>query len=63
MKTESTSLITTKLERRIQRLRTLLEPMEGWDQYSHTFHGGWSKGYNEGKLAILEDLLDELKGE
>ncbi len=51
-----------KLKRRIEKSKVTLETMKDWDSNSHTFYGGWSKGYTEGKLAILEDLLDELEG-
>lgn len=27
---------------------------------THTYHGGWSLGYWEGKLSTYEDLLDLL---
>ena len=27
---------------------------------THTYHGGWSRGYWEGKLSTYEDMLDEM---
>jgi hypothetical protein len=32
---------------------------EGNEQ-NYTYHGGWDMGYHQGKLTMLEDLLDEL---
>lgn len=27
---------------------------------THTYHGGWSLGYWEGKLSTYEDMLDKI---
>lgn len=29
----------------------------------HTFHGGWNLGYWEGRVSVLEEILDMLEDE
>ena len=41
-----------RCEERIEKLKTLHRGKE----MEFTYHGGWSLGYEEGKLAVLEDL-------
>ena len=53
-----------KFERKIARIKTKVENLkqEHGDKPSitHTYHGGWSLGYWEGRLSALEDMLDDL---
>lgn len=53
-----------RLERKIVRIKSKVENLkqEHGDKPSitHTYHGGWSLGYWEGKLSTLEDILDDL---
>ena len=49
-----------RIKRRIARLQLQLEQYDKNNMKSMTAHGGWGIGYIEGKLSILEELLDEL---
>ncbi len=53
------SMIRTT-ERSIRRINRQLEPIKHYNEYDHTFHGGYTLGYNEGHLRGLEDNLDDL---
>ena len=51
----------TKLERKIARQYKQFEQLKPDEEL--TSHGHWSKGYLQGKISVLEDLLDELNEE
>ena len=53
--------LIVKLERRIGRVKSVINKMENYKADTHTFYGGWSLGYYQGRLSALEDLLDELE--
>jgi hypothetical protein len=57
--------IKKKLELNKNRLQTVKENQEiaGGPTKHTTFHGGWTLGYYEGKIAALEDVLDILECE
>ncbi len=48
------------IERKLKRQLLMLERMDGYSADTHTYHGGWSVGYVQGKVSVLDDLLDEL---
>lgn len=48
------------IERSLKLVKRRAEPYKDATEHTHTFHGGWSKGYWEGKIAALESVLDEL---
>jgi hypothetical protein len=50
--------LITKYNRRLQRLNEQMEPYK--DTVSLSGHGMWSKGYLQGKIAEIEDIIDEL---
>jgi hypothetical protein len=50
--------LISKYNRRLQRLNKQMEPYE--DTESLSGHGMWSKGYLQGKIAEIEDIIDEL---
>lgn len=55
-----------KLKRKLERVRRESGNIGDISIHVHTIHGGWSKGYCEGKIAVLEDTIDflnELIGE
>ncbi len=51
------------LKRRIKRVKKTIENFEDYSSDTHTFHGGWHKGYYEGKRSVLEDILDMIEEE
>lgn len=56
-----------KIERRLQhidkRIEALKEEHGETPSLTHTYHGGWSLGYWEGKKSGILDFLDELEEE
>lgn len=46
------------VRRRINRVEKNIAKYENYSSETHTFHGGWSQGYYEGQLSVLEDILD-----
>lgn len=51
------------VERSLKRSRENAKACEWMNENNSTFHGAWSKGYFDGKVAALEDILSEIKGE
>lgn len=51
------------LKRKIARTKNNIKRCENYSSDTHTFHGGWEKGYHEGRLSILEDILDMIEDE
>ncbi|MCA1064703.1 hypothetical protein QTG56_24135 (plasmid) [Rossellomorea sp. AcN35-11] len=53
------------LEKKINRVKRKIEMYKKehgeHPSLTHTYHAGWSLGYWEGKLSLLEDRLDELE--
>ena len=49
------------LKRKVARTKNNIEHCENYSSDTHTFHGGWSKGYHEGMLSTLEDILDMIE--
>ena len=56
--------IYEQVERRLQRTQNVvarhLLKYDGKEQ-QYTFHGGWSMGYYEGRVAAMEDVLGMLE--
>lgn len=48
-----------RVKHRIERVRCNIKNLEAIDTLS--LHGKWTLGYFQGKLSILEDLLDCLE--
>ena len=46
------------LDRKIRRSEAEVEKYKEYNSKDHTFHGGWSKGYAEGRLSALQDIED-----
>lgn len=51
------------IERSLKLARRRAEPYKNATEQTHNFHGGFSKGYHEGKIAAFESILDELDNE
>lgn len=51
------------LKRRIKRTEVQIESYKDYESTTYTFHGGWSKGYHEGVLTTLQDILDMIEDE
>lgn len=51
------------LKRQVVRTKNNIEHCEDYSSDTHTFHGGWKKGYHEGRLSVLEDILDMIEDE
>lgn len=51
-----------KLERKLKRLQSRLESYD-LDKPSerYNYFGGWSVGYIQGQISMLEDLLDDIQ--
>lgn len=49
-----------QIERKLKRQLLMLERLGDYSAETHTYHGGWSVGYVQGKVSVLDDLLDEL---
>ena len=47
--------------RRLSRLEKQSEKLKDYNSKQHTFHGGWEKGYSEGQVRVLEDILDMIE--
>ena len=61
---ESKTLDIPRIQRRLLRFKTMRDNlMKGYGgrESSLTFHAGWDIGYLLGKIAVLEDILDELE--
>lgn len=58
----SRSKILRRIGRLEHRLKILLRDSdeEGWEM-GKTYHKGYDIGYIEGKISVLEDLLDTLE--
>lgn len=54
----NTHLIEKTIELRINRVKKRVQSVEHYNSDEHTFHGGWTQGYWEGQLSVLEDLHD-----
>lgn len=51
-----------KLNHAQRRLDSLKEKLEGKNPSEvFSYHGGWSVGYWESKIAVLEDIIDDLE--
>jgi hypothetical protein len=54
-----------KLERKINRIKLKIDSLKkehgDTPSLTHTYHGGWSLGYWEGRVSVLEELLDEVE--
>lgn len=54
-----------KLERKISRIKAKIDSLKqehgDTPSITHTYHGGWTLGYWEGKLSVLEDNFDEIE--
>lgn len=46
------------VRRKINRVAMHVDITKDYNANDHTFHGGWEKGYYQGKLSVLEDILD-----
>jgi hypothetical protein len=58
----------TEIDRKIGRVKNKLEELNAHHEklggpMNLTYHGGYDKGYLEGKLAALEDIKDLLEGQ
>ena len=50
-----------RIESKIRHCKDHLQKFtKPFNEENYTLHGGWSKGYWDGRLSILEDLLDDL---
>lgn len=49
------------LSRKIERLVKEVDKYKGYNSHDHSFHGGWSKGYVEGRLSAFQDVLERLE--
>jgi len=49
------------LNRKIQRSESEVEKYKEYNSKDHTFHGGWSKGYADGRLSALQDIEDMIE--
>lgn len=55
-----------KLERRLARLKeqkAMLESKHLGNELKFTYWGGYELGYVKGKIAEIEEILDDLKGD
>jgi len=53
-----------KLERRLKRLQGMRDELKNkhcGNEENYTYYGGYDLGYLEGKIAVLEEWLDELE--
>ena len=52
-----------RVERRLSRLKRELSyyDLDGIIADKYTAHGGWSIGYIEGQIRVLEDVLDMMR--
>ena len=48
------------IERTLKRAKRRADSYKDTTEKTHTFHGGYSKGYWEGKISALESILEEL---
>ena len=46
---------------RIKRAKRRVDSVKHYNSDEHTFHGGWTQGYWDGQLSVLEDLQDILE--
>ena len=49
------------LSRRVQRSQDQVKRYAEYNSKEHTFHGGWSKGYAEGRLSASQDIQDMIE--
>lgn len=49
------------IELRLNRVKQRVANVEHYNSDEHTFHGGWTQGYWQGQLSVLEDLQDLLE--
>lgn len=55
-----------RLKRRLERLngqKDKLEAKHKGNEQNYTYHGGFDLGYLKGKIAEIENILDELESE
>lgn len=55
--------IERKIKRAEKQIEFLKESHGDNPNQTHTYWGGWSLGYWEGRLTTLEDILDSFEGE
>lgn len=53
--------IEARLKHANNRVDALREEHGDHPDTTHTYHGGWSLGYWQGKLTVYENILDELE--
>ena len=51
------------LSHKVAQTKNNVGDCENYFAEKYTFHGGWEQGYYEGRLSILEDILDMLEDE
>ena len=57
------NLSKKRILHRVQRCKIKVKELESkhkGNEQNYTYHGGFSLGYEKGKLEILEELLDEV---
>lgn len=54
-------MIEKTIELRLNRVKQRVANAEHYNSDEHTFHGGWTQGYWQGQLSVLEDLQDLLE--
>ena len=54
-------LIEKLINLRIKRVQKRADSVKHHNSDEHTFHGGWTQGYWDGQLSVLEDLQDILE--
>lgn len=60
---QKTNITTeSQLERKLNNAKKILKSLEE-NEENLSMHGHWSIGYLQGKISVMEDWLDELKGE
>lgn len=57
-----TMITKERLERQIYKYKEKLNDLKSREEHLSK-HGYWDMGYFQGKLSVLEDLLDEIEEE
>lgn len=52
-----------QLTRCIKRMHHLKSIYSGKETSVYNFYAGWELGYVQGKISVLEDIVDEVSGE